>query len=96
MPDLRGQKIIHPDDVILGQRTAGQPAGFNLTNVFAQQPQANAAAAVPPGYAYFYGQVPGLQYPTYPPAAAAMTVPTAQGGTNNSQFPQQKTYGGSK
>ncbi len=52
---------------------------------------------MPPGYAYFYGGVPGLQAYGATAAASAqypgtvpMTVPTA-GGSSTSQF--QKTYG---
>ena len=69
-----------------------QQAGLNFaTNAFAAQ-----QAALPPGYAYFYGQVPNLQAygaqaaGVYP--GAPMAVPTAAGGTATTQF-QKSAYG---
>lgn len=72
------------------QQAAAQQASFNLaaSSAFAAQQH------MPPGYAYFYGGVPSLQ--AYGAATAAtgypgaLTVPTAGGGSSNSQF--QKTY----
>merc|ERR1712038_749278 len=56
-----------------------QQAGLNFaTNAFAAQ-----QAALPPGYAYFYGQVPNLQ---------AAYGATAAGGTATPQF-QKSAYG---
>merc|ERR1712038_446260 len=56
-----------------------QQAGLNFaTNAFAAQ-----QAALPPGYAYFYGQVPNLQ---------AAYGATAAGGTATTQF-QKSAYG---
>ena len=77
------------------QQAAAQQASFNLaaSNAFAAQQH------MPPGYAYFYGGVPNLQAYGAATAAAtgypgALTVPTAGGGSSNSQF--QKTYGYAK
>jgi len=68
-------------------------------NAFAGQP-GQAAAALPPGYAYFYGQgpqIPGLAAAAaagygspgvYP--AAAMTAPTT---ASTQQFQQKNAYG---
>merc|ERR1719400_1618798 len=70
-----------------------QQAGLNFaTNAFAAQ-----QAALPPGYAYFYGQVPNLQAAYGATAAgvypgAPMAVPTAAGGTATTQF-QKSAYG---
>jgi len=72
-----------------------QAAGLNFaTNAFAAQ----QAAALPPGYAYFYGgQIPNLQAAYGATAAgvypgAPMAVPTAAGGTATTQF-QKSAYG---
>jgi len=70
-----------------------QQAGLNFANnAFAAQ-----QAALPPGYAYFYGQVPNLQAAYGAQAAgvypgAPMAVPTAAGGTATTQF-QKSAYG---
>ena len=70
-----------------------QQAGLNFaTNAFAAQ-----QAALPPGYAYFYGQVPNLQAAYGATAAGVypgtpMAVPTAAGGTATTQF-QKSAYG---
>merc|ERR1712223_363707 len=72
-----------------------QAAGLNFaTNAFAAQ----QAAALPPGYAYFYGgQIPNLQAAYGATAAgvypgAPMALPTAAGGTATTQF-QKSAYG---
>ena len=66
---------------------------FAATNAFAAQAQ-----ALPPGYAYFYGQVPNLQAAygataagVYP--ATPMAVPTAAGGTTATTQFQKNAYG---
>ena len=71
----------------------GSLQGLNFaTNAFAAQ-----QAALPPGYAYFYGQVPNLQAAYGATAAGVypgtpMAVPTAAGGTATTQF-QKSAYG---
>jgi len=70
---------------------------FAATNAFAQQ-----QAVLPPGYAYFYGQIPNQIQAAYGAGAAsglypatAMAVPPATGG-NNSSFKQNystQSYG---
>ena len=71
----------------------GNLQGLNFaTNAFAAQ-----QAALPPGYAYFYGQVPNLQAAYGATAAGVypgtpMAVPTAAGGTATTQF-QKSAYG---
>ena len=78
------------------QQSAAAAQQLNF-NAFAAQGQA-AAATLPPGYAYFYGQLPGMQAAygsgvaaAYPAAAAAaaMGVPT----TATTQFGQKNAYG---
>ena len=73
----------------LQQNAAATPATLNFaTNAFAAQQQ-----ALPPGYAYFYGQIPNVQaaYGGASMYPATMAVPTAAGGTTSTQF--QKSYG---
>lgn len=76
-----------------------QQLNFAASNAFAT----GQAATLPPGYAYFYGQMPSLQaaaaaYGTaYPGQAAMAGVPTTVGtggGGGASQFAPKNAYGG--
>ena len=74
-----------------------------LTSMIAASSFTAAAAqhpTLPPGYAYFYGGMPGLQYGggvagggVYPGPHTGIPVPTAAGPTSTSQFQNKAAYG---